>query len=232
MTIQDKRLHLGCGSITPDGWINLDGSWNAWLAKYPTLRKLFKRLSVLPDGLLDTNWTSNILVHDVRKKLPFKDNYFSAIYASHLLEHLYFDEAERLLKECQRILSPGGVLRMVVPDLRAIILEYLDGTSANKLSDSQESIAPADLLNNKLLLRYKNPPTGNIFYKIYKCFKDIHSHKWMYDADSLSKIFERAGFVSVQEMQLYQSRIIGIEDIENPKQVLNGAGIIAEGIKL
>ena len=29
-----KKLHIGCGPFTPSGWVNLDGSWNAKLAKF------------------------------------------------------------------------------------------------------------------------------------------------------------------------------------------------------
>jgi predicted SAM-dependent methyltransferase len=49
--------------------------------------------------------------------LPFADNSFAFVYSEHFFEHLFFDEALSLLKECHRILIPsGGVIRIVVPD--------------------------------------------------------------------------------------------------------------------
>jgi len=117
MAEQVKRLHLGCGLNTPEDWINLDGSWNAWLAKHPIMRRLFKALRVLPPSLFNIPWSPDILFHDVRKPLPFQNESLCAIYASHLLEHLYLEEAKRLMKECFRVLQPGGILRMVVPDM-------------------------------------------------------------------------------------------------------------------
>lgn len=72
-----------------------------------------------------TQWNVRVLVRDLRKPLPFRENAFSVVYASHVLEHLYLVEAQRLLCECRRVLKSGGVIRLVVPDLRSIIAEYL-----------------------------------------------------------------------------------------------------------
>ncbi|MDA2918665.1 methyltransferase domain-containing protein [Desulfobacterota bacterium AH_259_B03_O07] len=231
MADQVKRLHLGCALKTPKGWINLNGSWNAWLAKYPIVHKFLKLLHVLPESQLDITWSPYILIHDVRKPIPFQDNSLSAIYASHLLEHLYLEEAKHLLKECFRTLQPGGVLRMVVPDLRAIVLEYMGEKPFGDSSEGMEAISRADRLNERLRLRKPEPPSGKIFYRIYTALKDFRSHKQMYDADSLIMYFKLSGFINVYEMQLHNSRIEEIEKIEEAGRVLNGEGICIEGIK-
>jgi len=228
-TPQQKRLHLGCGLNTPKDWINLDGSWNAWIAKHSFLRYLLKISHIVPPAQLDIPWSPTILVHDVRKGLPFEDNSLDAIYASHFLEHLYFVEAQRLLKECYRVLRPGGVMRMVVPDLRAIIQEYIEQQTARRVNDTQSS--PADRFNQRLLLRSAEPPSGNILYRVYTSLKDFHSHKWMYDADSLVRQFQLAGFSNAREELYQQSRIEGIAEIETADRVLNGAGVCVEGTK-
>ena len=229
MAEKANKLHLGCGLNTPEGWINLDGSWNAWSAKYPLLRRLRDR--ILPASPLDIPWSPDILIHDVRKPLPFQDNSLCAVYASHLLEHLYLEEAKRLLRECFRVLQPNGVLRMVVPDLRAIVLEYMGEKPFGESSDEMEGISGADRLNRRLLLRNPAPPSGNIGYKVYVALKDFHSHKWMYDAESLIMYFKWAGFVEAEEMGFHHSRIEEIERIEQVERVLNGAGICVEGIR-
>ena len=48
----------------------------------------------------------------------FDDGCFAEVYASHVLEHFdYTDELPRVLAEWHRVLAPGGVLRVSVPDL-------------------------------------------------------------------------------------------------------------------
>jgi predicted SAM-dependent methyltransferase len=48
--------------------------------------------------------------------LPFEDNSINFIFSEHFFEHLFFDEALSLFKECYRILKPNGVIRTCVPD--------------------------------------------------------------------------------------------------------------------
>jgi predicted SAM-dependent methyltransferase len=226
-----RRLHLGCGSNTPEGWIHVDGSWNAWAAKYPLLRKALKAIHLLPADLEGIAWNRDILIHDLRKPLPFQDNYFYSIYASHVLEHLYLEEANILLKECVRVLLPGGVLRIVVPDLRSIIAEYIANESLRNVSKDDKPMNRADRLNKRLLFRPPEARPENLFYRIYTSFKDLHSHKWMYDAESLIFYFKRAGLSNVRERQFLESQIEGIEKIERKESVLDGEGICVEGLK-
>jgi len=89
-------LNIGCGKLRPEGWVNAD-----FLAAY------------------------GVLQVDVRRPLPFPDAAFDAVYHSHLLEHLTPEEGRRFLDECRRILLPGGVLRVVVPDFSDLVDEYL-----------------------------------------------------------------------------------------------------------
>lgn len=225
------RLHLGCGMTAPPGWVNVDGSWNARLAKHPFLRRALAALHLLSPEKAAVPWNPNIVIHDIRKPLPFPAGSVGAIYASHVVEHLYLDESERLLRECFRVLAGGGILRVVVPDLNAIVREYLGERPFGELSQDFEIMPRADRLNQRLLMRTPSPPTGNLFYRIYDSWQDFHSHKWMYDADSLAAHLESAGFADVRQKELHASRIEGIEEVEHPSRVENGQGICLEGIK-
>ena len=49
-------------------------------------------------------------------QLPFPDDQFDFVFSEHFFEHLFFDEALGLMKECHRVLARGGVMRVVVPD--------------------------------------------------------------------------------------------------------------------
>jgi predicted SAM-dependent methyltransferase len=53
--------------------------------------------------------------------LPFRDNSFEVIHFVHCLEHLTRDKHLPVLKECQRVLKPGGSLFVEVPDFQAIL---------------------------------------------------------------------------------------------------------------
>src|SRR5438874_10391148 len=155
-----KRIHLGCGLITPPGWIHVDGSLNARLAKHPWIRRALHSLSLLPADKMEVPWDSKVLIHDVRKPLPFANDSASAIYASHILEHLYLEEGRALLGECLRVLAGGGVLRIVVPDVHSIVREYLGERPFGKLPNDSESEPAADRMNRRLLLRSPAPASG------------------------------------------------------------------------
>lgn len=90
---------------------------------------------------------------------------------------------------------------------------------------------PADKLNERLMYHDSQPLSGSVIYRLYKALTAFDSHKWMYDAESLIYHFRQAGFVGVQEMQFCQSRIQGIEEVEQPERVLNSVGVCVEGIK-
>jgi ubiquinone/menaquinone biosynthesis C-methylase UbiE len=169
-------------------------------------------------------------VHDLTKPLPFSENSFSVIYGSHVLEHLYLTDARRLLSECERILKPGGVIRLVVPDLYHMVDTYLKN-KMGQIFPVNGTATPADYLNERLGFRLPNPTEGNILRKVYTSWKDFHSHKWMYDSESLINYLRLAGFEHVSHKQFLESDVEGIADVEEAERVLNGAGICVEGTK-
>ena len=57
--------------------------------------------------------------------IPYDDNSFDVVYHSQVLEHIPKNEAAKFIGECYRVLKPGGIIRVVVPDLENIVREYL-----------------------------------------------------------------------------------------------------------
>jgi SAM-dependent methyltransferase len=224
------RLNLGCGPSAPANWVNVDGSWNAWLSNHVYLRKTLSAFGVLSKNGTGAQWNVRPLVHDLTKPLPFKENSVAVIYGAHVLEHLYLADAQRLLGECKRVLRPGGVIRLVVPDLRSMVASYLKNKNGGSPSPA-ERIAAADKLNEMLGFRSPAPPTGNPLFKFYYLCKDFHHHKWMYDSDSLMHYMEAAGFAGVSERGYLHSEIPAIEEVEEADRVLDGVGICVEGKK-
>jgi predicted SAM-dependent methyltransferase len=223
------KLHLGCGpGPQADGWIHQDGSWNAQFAKFPRVRKLVERLRLVPEGATQHAWRADILVADLRRPLPFAAESFDAIYSSHVFEHLYEVQAARLLRECIRLLRPGGIFRIVVPDLHAMVQQYLDRKRAPSLGAEP---LPADWLNKALHLRTAEPSSGFLLHRIYLMLTEFHTHKWMYDGESLKQRLITAGLEDVEERDVWDSRIPDIASVEKRDRLLAGAGVCLEGIK-
>ena len=123
---------------------------------------------------------------DATKKLPFDNNEVQYIYSSHMLEHLSKESAKKFLKECLRILSPGGVLRISLPDLRKMIDSYLTQGDADAFIEDLYMIPP---------------PIETPLDKLKLILIGYRHHQWMYDSKSLSKILLGIGFGKVIEQK-------------------------------
>lgn len=66
-------------------------------------------------------------IADCRDLSQFEDGAVAEIYASHVFEHLgYLEDLPKALSECSRILSPGGKLRISVPDFETLCRLFLN----------------------------------------------------------------------------------------------------------
>ena len=222
------KLHLGCGGLAPPGWINTDGSWHVWLAKRPLLKKLALLLGLLPRIHGDHPWPASILQLNLRKPLPFPDNTLSAVYASHVLEHLYRDEALALLKETHRCCRTGGVVRMAVPDLARYITDYQQGMTLPEAPGH----TPGDTLLYRFHLRTSQAPGHtSLVQTLYHTLLDFNSHKWLYDQHSLIALFREAGFLNPKKRAVLESHIQEIDGIERPDHIVGGNTVIIEARK-
>lgn len=104
-------INIGCGSTWHPDWVNLD---------------------VHPMDPKVRQW-------DAGKGLPFEDGQADVCYASHVLEHFTSGQAKGLLRECRRVLRPGGVIRLAVPDLESIAREYLRALECAEAGDQAGS---------------------------------------------------------------------------------------------
>lgn len=188
-------------------------------------------LRLVPPHLADAQWDRRIVVHDLARPLPFPSGSFAAVYSSHTLEHLYLAETQALLREVVRVLEPGGIARMVVPDLRAWVDDYLGTRSVDWPPEEFEPRTPADRLNRNLLLRTWNRPRTSRLRGLLGVKSDLHSHKWMFDGESLAWHMRDAGLVDVEPRGYLESRIPGIADVEKPGRIEGGQGVAVEGMK-
>lgn len=208
---QALRLNIGCGLTAPDGWINIDSSLNAWLAKRPMIKGLLRSTRLLPASTLDIPWPSNITILDITRKLPYPNGSVLHVYSSHLLEHLFRDQAAKLLRECHRVMVPGGIIRIIVPDLREAALKYLES-----LQHERAAVPAADVFIESLDLAEKTKGSDNFLLRIYRFFVDKNSHKWAYDEHSLKALLEAAGFEDIELRQCGKSLIDDVASLDNP----------------
>ena len=71
-------------------------------------------------------------VMDASKRLAFKDNTFDVVYASHVLEHIPWYQVKSVVAEWVRILKPGGVLEVWVPDGMKICTAFVEFEETGK----------------------------------------------------------------------------------------------------
>jgi predicted SAM-dependent methyltransferase len=102
-----KRLHWGCGGSTPAGWLNSD---------------------IKAGPGID-------LSCDIRQGLPLEERSVDYIVSVHALQEIPLAEIVPALAELRRVLRPGGVLRLVLPDL-------LKGVSAYQRGDRDYFMVP------------------------------------------------------------------------------------------
>ena len=134
--LDGKTLYVqyGCGLCAPEDWKNFDSS--------PRLR--FERLPAVGTlaGIAGRQlFPTNIAFGDITAGLPVDDNSADAVYCSHVLEHLGRDDVPKALATTLRILKPGGIFRMIVPDLEWRVRRYLAHRAAGHATAADDFIA-------------------------------------------------------------------------------------------
>lgn len=197
------KLNLGCGHIQPEGWVNVDGSMRAWLAtRFSWFDHTLTNLKILPK----TEFNSRTHYANLNKRLQWKDGTVDCIFLGEVLEHFTKDDGYRLLRECYRILKPGGIIRLRVPDNVQFWRKYIDEYDLERCkprdrwSESHErwiELFFHDICVSRTLFRSMG-----------------HYHKWMYDEITLLKTIEKAGFTGANRRKQYDSAIPGIHEVE------------------
>jgi SAM-dependent methyltransferase len=219
----EKRvlLHLGCGPfVEPTRWIDCDGSWNARVNSWPKPLAILLRRIAKKAGGGQRPLPEHIQYFDLRKRFPFADESVDAIYAAHVWEHLTMSVAEHATAECYRVLKPGGMLRLVVPNLRDAVVNYLNSKDPEAAFE----------LNKKLYYRPLEECRSWI-YSIYLALTDFHYHKFMYDPAQLTSIFIKVGFGSAEEKTFLESAIVEIPDVELETRIGRNKGFVLEAQK-
>ncbi len=115
---------------------------------------------------------------DLRAGLPmYQDQSVDLIRMSHLIEHITLEDAKRLLKDCHRVLKPGGVLRIATPNA-AIVLKHYPGDMA-----FFDQIQPPEYIYS--------PTQGEKLSRLI--FSGDYAHRALYSLDMIVSFLEQAG---------------------------------------
>jgi len=189
-----KLLNLACGAVRPQGeeWVNVDQLLEVLPGYTPEWNNLKKEKNYV-------EW--NIEEHD--GALTFGDSVFDGIVASHCIEHWDIHMAVRVMKECLRILKPGGILVVSVPDASTFRQNASEDTPENAVRLYGEPI---------------HLPDGENTFLGYAGFN--RWHKTLLTEDSLWCYFKRAGFKLDSEYTPEQATLYlrHIEPILNRRQ--------------
>jgi len=162
----EAKLNLGCHTtMFHYGWVNIDIQDLSEYAKKNYYRFVKSNLELgFGSGPSDT---------------------VELICASHLLEHLDIVAGLRLLKECCRVLRPGGLIRISCPDAKMLMRLYED----NRIDELREA-----------------SDWGYAVTNIEKLNSILYSgHKTAYDEDLLARVLKEAGFVRIQKRAFRES---------------------------
>lgn len=139
-------------------------------------------------------WPAATRVHDVTTGLPHADGSVDAIFTSHMLEHLDPHDGFELLRECHRALRPGGILRVVVPDLEVIARAYVE-RDRMFFQSFEGTLAEAFVSSLYLRPMTRGSRCARILRGILRA--DDGGHRWLHDEESLLHYVRAAGFTSV-----------------------------------
>lgn len=99
------KLNIGSGQRRFDnaaGWINVD---------------CISRACQRPDVICNVG----------KEPLPYFDDSAELVVLHHVLEHFGCGEGVAMLRECNRVLMPGGRLMVFVPDMKALARQWING---------------------------------------------------------------------------------------------------------
>jgi predicted SAM-dependent methyltransferase len=165
-------VNVGAGPCGKLGWINID------VGKAPLVNCRY----------------------DCRKSLPFPDQSVKCIFCEHFFEHIdYTEEIPYFLSDCHRVLKPGGVIRLIVPDIEKYLRAYCKGDW-----EDLSKIRPLDADRTDYYCRNRYNTRMEL---INVLFRQGHEHKFAYDAETLEFVLRRYGFGTVLRQEFGQSLI-------------------------
>jgi SAM-dependent methyltransferase len=203
-------VQYGCGASSPPGWLNFDASPTLRLQCLPGVGRLFRNGVRFPDGAR---------YGDICKGLPLADGAADGIYASHVLEHLSLADFTIAVRNTFRLLKPGGLFRLVVPDLAGrarLYLQRLDRADAQANSSFMRSAGLGAERRGQGITDLARAIFGNT------------AHRWMWDETSLTAALREAGFIDIRRCRFNDCADPAFRAVEDASRFFDPVEGIAE----
>lgn len=201
-------LNLGCGTKTSSRQEVTNIDWSVYLRLKknkvfaPFIPLLIKgerlnKFNTLPD---------NIVVHNLATGIPAESGSIDVVYHSHMLEHLDRNAAKDFMFEIKRVLKPGGIQRIVVPDFEKACQAYIANISYCE-QNPDESNTHDDYISGLIEQSVRKEAFGTSQQKPLRKFIENfllgdarrrgETHQWMYDRINLSVLLINLGYKEV-----------------------------------
>jgi len=182
-------LQYGCGQSCPDGWVNFDASPTLRLQRLLGIGRLFQRGA--------TVFPAAVRFGDIVQGLPLADGSVRGIYASHVLEHLSYADFWTALDHTFGLLEPGGIFRLVVPDLKIRAQKYLERLKMEQAEANSWFMRSARLGS-------ESSSRGPV--ALARSVLGRSTHLWMWDEISLAAALDKTGFVAIRRCRFGDCR--------------------------
>jgi SAM-dependent methyltransferase len=243
--MSDIILNLGCGARTSSRCVNIDWSPYLKLKRLHSLGDLLARAFLSQERLSAYQGISGAIVaHDLRKGIPRQTESVDCVYHCHFLEHLDRPIAIHFLSEVLRVLKPGGIQRIVVPDFHAQCAAYCNhfesqvtnGNIDHKHEDYIQSIIEQLVRNTSVGSSLQTPFRRYIEHAVLGSASTRGElHRWMYDEITLRSLLSDIGFLRISARSYSSSSIpdweqIGLDRSESGAEYMPGS-LYMEAIK-
>src|SRR5437868_1556970 len=211
-------VNLGSSARTAPGWTNIDSSPILRFGRHQRLSAFLRAAGMISEDRYERirNVRGACIVWNLARGIPYPDQTFDVVYHSHLLEHIDREHASKFLSGCLRVLKPGGVIRIVVPDLEQLGRRYVKALGSNDPLADPDYDGALEEMFDQMVPRIPRERAGrrwivrvleNIF--VGDTARNGTLHRWMYDRFSLSRLLEQTGFVDIATADHRSSRIRG-----------------------
>jgi SAM-dependent methyltransferase len=216
-------LNLGCGTKTSELCINVDWSMYMILRQNSWALPLVAPM-IGPDRVERIKGMRGTMVRqNLKNGIPFPSGFADAAYHSHVMEHIPRDAVVGFHKEILRVLKPGGIQRLCLPDLEQLVQEYTRSLGADDMTDDasrRHDTSVADVLEQCV----RDAPAGARGRSAIRQRCEMlllgdarargETHRWMWDRVNIRAVLSDAGFIDIGVRSWNTSAIQGWEETE------------------